>query len=122
MAEAFLEHANGEHVGELIRLDRKERLVCRLPDCAIVTEPKFTSVSQHHAIIRKTGDGWVIIDVGTRGRGSTYGTYINEIRIAPNREVVLNPGDEIRLGTQLGKYFRFHGEGIFRPSTRKSTG
>ncbi len=111
MAEAFLEQANGEHIGELIRLDKSEILIGRLPDCNIITEPKFTSVSQHHAILRKTGGGWVIIDVGTQGKGSTYGTYINDIRLTSNKEVILNPGDEIRLGTQLGNYFRFHGEG-----------
>jgi hypothetical protein len=110
-SEAFLEHANGELIGELIRLDKREILVGRLSDCNIITEPEFTSVSQHHAILRKTGDGWVIIDVGTKGKGSTYGTYINENRLASNKRVVLNTGDEIRLGTRMGKYFRFHGEG-----------
>jgi DNA-binding winged helix-turn-helix (wHTH) protein len=111
MTEAFLEHANGVHMGELIRLDKREILVGRLSDCNIITEPKFTSVSQHHAILRKTGDGWVIIDIGTKGKGSTYGTYINEVRATSNKAGVLSTGDEIRLGTRLGKYFRFHGEG-----------
>jgi len=122
MAEAFLEHANGEQIGELVRLDKREMLVGRLPDCNIITEPKFTSVSQHHAILRKTGDGWVIIDVGTKGNGSTYGTYVNENRLASNKTFVLNPGDEIILGTRMGKYFRFHGEGtlpVSQPSSLK---
>jgi hypothetical protein len=111
VTDAFLEHANGEQIGELVILDKREMLIGRFPDCSIITEPKFTSVSQHHAILRKTSDGFVIIDVGTRGTGSSYGTYVNEIRLTPNKEVLLNQGDEIRLGTQLGKYFRFHGEG-----------
>jgi len=111
MMGALLEHANGEHIGELIRLDRSEILIGRLPDCHIITEPKFTSVSQRHAILRKTTDGWAIIDVGTYGKGSTCGTYVNDIRLVPNQAVALRPGDEIRLGTKLGKYFRFHGEG-----------
>lgn len=111
MTEAFIEHANGDYVGELIRLNRNEMLIGRLAGCNIVTEPKFTSVSQRHAILRKTRDGWVIIDVGTKGKGSTYGTYINGTRLIPNEVVILNQGDEIRLGTQLGKYFRYHGEG-----------
>lgn len=111
MAEAFLEHANGEHIGEFIKLSQVEISIGRLSNSDIVTEPKFTSVSQCHAILRRTSDGWVIIDVGTYGKGSTYGTYVNDIRIAPNKEVGLHPGDEIRLGTKLGKYLRFHGEG-----------
>ncbi len=106
-----MEHANGDHVGELIRLGQSQILIGRLPDCNIVTEPRFTSVSQHHTLLRKTTEGWVIVDVGTHGKGSTYGTYVNDIRLVPNKEVILHPGDEIRLGTKLGKYLRFHGEG-----------
>ena len=106
-----MEHMNGEHLGKLEMLDQREILIGRLADCKIVTEPRFTSVSQHHALLRKTGEGWVLIDVGTQGKGSTFGTFINEIRLLPNKEVILNSGDEIRLGTKLGKYLKFHGEG-----------
>jgi DNA-binding winged helix-turn-helix (wHTH) protein len=111
MTEAFIEHTNGDHVGELIKLGQNEILIGRLPDCNIVTEPRFTSVSQRHTLLRKTTEGWAIVDVGTHGKGSTYGTYVNDIRLVPNKEVILHPGDEIRLGTKLGKYLRFHGEG-----------
>jgi len=122
MAKAFLEHASGDHVGELIELDRSEVVIGRTQSCDIVTEKKFTSVSQRHAVIRRTTDGWVIIDVGTYGKGSTYGTYINDVRIQPNIEVLLHARDEIRLGTKLGKYFRFHGEGtvpVSQPTSLK---
>jgi len=111
MTRAFLEHINGDHVGELIGLDRNELLIGRMPDCDIVTEPKFSSVSQRHAILQKTAEGWAITDVGTNGKGSTYGTYINDVRLVPNTRTILRPGDEIRLGTKLGKYLKFHGEG-----------
>ncbi len=111
MTSAFLEHTNGDQVGELIELDRNELLIGRMSDCDIVTEAKFSSVSQRHAILRKTPDGWAIIDAGTYGKGSTYGTYINDVRLVPNTRTILHSGDEIRLGTKLGKYLRFHGEG-----------
>lgn len=111
MTRAFLEHTNGDHVGELIGLDRNELLIGRMPDCDIVTEPKFSSVSQRHAILQRTADGWTITDVGTYGKGSTYGTHINDARLVPNTRAILHPGDEIRLGTKLGKYLKFHGEG-----------
>jgi DNA-binding response OmpR family regulator len=111
MTRAFLEHTNGDQVGELIELDRNELLIGRTSGCNIVADPKFSSVSQRHAILRKTSDGWTIIDVGTYGKGSTYGTYINDVRLVPNKQTILHPGDEIRLGTKLGKYLRFHGEG-----------
>jgi len=111
MANAFLEHFSGDPIGELIELHINEMVIGRTQLCDIVTESKFTSVSQRHAVLRKTTDGWSIIDVGTYGKGSTYGTYINDIQLEPNKETVLHSGDEIRLGTKLGKYFRFHGEG-----------
>ena len=111
MAKTFLEHTSGGNIGELLELSRNEVVIGRIQSCDIVTKPKFTSVSQRHAILRRTADGWIIIDVGTYGRGSTYGTYINDIRLEPNKQALLRTGDEIRLGTKLGKYFRFHGEG-----------
>jgi DNA-binding response OmpR family regulator len=111
MTKAFLENTNGEQIGKIIELDRKEMSIGRMSNCDIVTEPKFTSVSQCHAVLRRTLDGWAIVDVGTYGKGSSYGTFVNDIRVTPNKEVVLHPGDEIRLGTKLGKYLRFHGEG-----------
>lgn len=120
MSEAFLEHINGEHVGELIRLDQNELLIGRLVGCNIVTESRFSSVSQRHAVLRKAQEGWAILDVGTSGKGSTYGTYINDSRLEPNKEVILSPGDEIRLGTRLGKYFRFLGEGT-RPVSQPTS-
>ena len=111
MTRAFLECTNGDHVGELIKLGRNKLLVGRMAECDIVTESKFSSVSQRHAVFRKTAGGWTITDIGTHGKGSTYGTYINDVRLGPNTETVLHPGDEIRLGTKLGKYLKFHGEG-----------
>jgi len=111
VGEAFLEHANGERIGELVNLDRDELLIGRLSSCDIATEPTFNSVSQRHCILRKTKGRWIIIDVGTYGKGSSYGTYVNNVRLTPNEAVILYPGDEIRLGTSLGKYFRFLGEG-----------
>jgi len=116
MSEVYLEHTNGDHMGELIKLDRREVVIGRTSICDIVTEPKFTSVSQCHAVLRRTSDGWAVIDIGTYGKGSSYGTYVNDVRITPNKEVVLHPGDEIRLGTKLGKYLRFHGEGTMPAS------
>jgi|GEM_PF-5294775 Response regulators consisting of a CheY-like receiver domain and a winged-helix DNA-binding domain len=116
MTKAFLENTNGEQIGKIIELDHKEISIGRTSDCSIVIEPRFTSVSQCHAILRRTLDGWAIIDIGTYGKGSSYGTYVNDIRITPNKEVILHSGDEIRLGTKLGKYLSFRGEGTMLAS------
>jgi pSer/pThr/pTyr-binding forkhead associated (FHA) protein len=107
----FIEHINGENIGELTELNKNEILVGRLPNCDIVTEPIFSSVSQRHCILRKTSRGWMITDIGTYNKGSSYGTYVNDGRLTPNMPTLLSPGDEVRLGTKLGKYFRFIGEG-----------
>lgn len=53
----------------------------------------------------------MITDIGTHGKGSSYGAYVNDDRLTPNKPTLLSPGDEVRLGTKLGKYFRFIGEG-----------
>jgi DNA-binding winged helix-turn-helix (wHTH) protein len=105
---ASLEHANGDHVGSLVSLDRDEILIGRTDNCSLVTETQFTSVSQRHAVLQRSITGWTITDIGTRGKGSTYGTYLNNERLVPNVQVVLHAGDVIRLGTKLGKYFTFH--------------
>ena len=45
MTRAFLEHTNGDEVGELILLVHNDMLIGRMPNCDIVPEPRFTSVS-----------------------------------------------------------------------------
>jgi len=111
MTIVFLEHISGDHVGEFIELDKGEIVIGRLSNCDIVTEPTFTSVSQCHCVLRRTKEGWTITDSGTYGKGSSYGTYVNDVHLIPNEPKLLGPGDELRLGTKIGKYFRFLGEG-----------
>ena len=111
MTPAFIEDANGDHVGELMELKQNEVIIGRAPNCDIVTQPVFSSVSQRHCLLKKIREGWSITDVGTKGVGSSFGTFINGFRLEPNTPTILQPGDEIRLGTKLGKYFRFIGEG-----------
>lgn len=61
-------------------------------DCDfIVDEP---TVSRHHAVLRRTPEGWRLSDVG-----STNGTRLNGWRVD---EAALHPGDELMLG--LGRF------------------
>jgi len=50
-------------------------------------------VSRRHAVLLKREAGWFLEDLQ-----STNGTYVNEIRLAPNKPVPLHSGDLIRFG------------------------
>jgi hypothetical protein len=66
-----------------------ERLtIGRSRDSEIVIEDP--NVSRHHAEVRKTIEGWMVVDLG-----STNGVKVNGRRV---QEEVLRPGDKITLG------------------------
>ena len=91
--------------GWIARLSRPERPKCeelRLPDIThrvelsvgragdcdfVLDEP---TVSRHHAVLRRTPEGWLIRDAG-----STNGTRLNGWRID---EAALRVGDELTIG------------------------
>ncbi|MEA2352478.1 MAG: hypothetical protein QOG41_2598 [Thermoleophilaceae bacterium] len=63
-------------------------VIGRDPDCnLVVTDP---TVSRHHAELRRTGDGWVVADLG-----SSNGTRVNGWRV---RRATVFLGDELMLG------------------------
>ena len=67
---------------------RVELSIGRADDCdLVVAEP---TVSRHHALLRRTPEGWELTDTG-----STNGTRLNGWRI---ERAALRPGDELMLG------------------------
>ncbi|MCD8141602.1 MAG: serine/threonine-protein kinase [Planctomycetaceae bacterium] len=68
-------------------------------DCAIpIPDPK---VSRNHAEFLPDADGqFSIIDIG-----SSNGTYVNGIQLAPSSPHLLAGGDEIRIGQNTFRYF-----------------
>jgi S1-C subfamily serine protease len=52
-------------------------------------------VSGDHCELRKKGNYVAVVD-----KNSSYGTYVNKNKIAPNTEVRLNEGDRIELGSE----------------------
>jgi pSer/pThr/pTyr-binding forkhead associated (FHA) protein len=58
-------------------------------------------VSRQHATITRTDDTFVLEDLG-----STNGTWLNEVKLTPNKPTTFQSGDLIRLG-QLGLYVYF---------------
>lgn len=61
-------------------------------DCDIVVNDRYASVSRHHAVIYKEGNGFVFVD------NSSNGTYINN-RCVHRGKQYISPGDQIVLGT-----------------------
>jgi pSer/pThr/pTyr-binding forkhead associated (FHA) protein len=66
-----------------------ERLtIGRSRECEVVVDDP--NVSRRHAELRKTIEGWMVVDLG-----STNGVKVNGKRV---KEEVLRPGDKITLG------------------------
>lgn len=81
-------------LGKRVALRADSIRIGRQPDCDIVLGEN--SVSPHHAHLeRRAGQWWVVDD------GWTWGTYVNDVRIAP--ESRLSTGDRIRIGTTVFK-------------------
>ncbi len=98
MLTAILKHLNGDTTGQVAELKSSPLVIGREPGCGLVVEDRFGEVSRRHAELNAAGGGWTVTDVGTSGKGSSHGTYINGQRIRPNAARPLLPGDELRLG------------------------
>lgn len=81
--------------GERIPLSGDLAIVGRQSDCQIVIDDY--NVSRTHAEIRRTTDGWVVID-----RGSTNGSKVNGEKIVAGRLLV--NGDTITFGSTLVQF------------------
>ena len=71
-------------------------LIGRLADADVhIDHPE---VSRRHAVFARSGEGYLVRDVG-----SLNGTYVNRQRID---EAVLHPGDEVQIGKFRLVYYR----------------
>jgi len=59
-------------------------------------------VSRRHAVIRRTGQGYELLDLG-----SVNGTWLNEERLAPHTSYPLASGSHLRLG-RMRLFVRYH--------------
>lgn len=94
MAEAYLEVARGT-ARERVPLGAAPVTIGRAAGnvVALVVD---ASVSDLHAVVQRSPDGWSVVDAG-----STNGTYVNGVRLTTPH--VLRPGDEIVVGaTRIG--------------------
>jgi pSer/pThr/pTyr-binding forkhead associated (FHA) protein len=91
MVEAALVLQNGERV----TLDTDSLKIGRQASCRVVFND--SNVSREHAQMRRSTDGWKLLDLG-----STNGTKINGVKIT--EEQVLVNGDELGFGTSSAKF------------------
>lgn len=63
----------------------------RADDCSIRLDD--TRVSATHAQVRRIGDAWHVIDLGSHN-----GTFVNRWKLAPNEPVILQDGDVMAVG------------------------
>jgi adenylate cyclase len=77
-------------VAKSVEFSQPDVLVGRSPDCDLVlTEP---GISRKHALIRRSADGWTIVDQGSRN-----GVFVNQRRVV---EQAIHDGDRISPGPE----------------------
>lgn len=78
-----------------------------MPDIDLLTDQGvLLGVSRKHAVIRRTEDGYYLVDLN-----STNGTWLNGKMLVPNQSYRLHSGDQVRLGQLLlFVYFSFSNE------------
>jgi pSer/pThr/pTyr-binding forkhead associated (FHA) protein len=91
LIEAALVMQNGER----IVLETDSLKIGRQATCRIVFND--SNVSREHAQMRRTADGWKLLDLG-----STNGTKINGVKIS--EEQLLVNGDDLSFGTSSAKF------------------
>ena len=105
---AYLKDLNGLSAGRLTTIREGEIPIGRQPGPdGIIVESDFLDCSRVHAKIIRQGDQLSIIDIGTGGDGTPFGTTVNGTTIQPLVKYQLENDAIIRLGSIGGKQFRF---------------
>jgi hypothetical protein len=87
---ALVVRSGGGRAGETFPLESERTMIGRSPDCEIFLDD--VTVSRKHAVLQRTGDAFVIEDLG-----SLNGTFVNRRRVEKGE---LTDNDEL----QIGKY------------------
>ncbi len=74
-------------------LGRFNDKLCEVREHLDLTPYFECGISRRHAIIRRTADGFVLIDLGSKN-----GTILNGVRLDPDVPHPLSSGDQITLG------------------------
>src|SRR5579864_823159 len=90
MPHPILKKVTGHPAGQQIELASETTVIGRAPECHIVLDP--FGVSRRHAEIRREGDKYYLIDLGSRNK-----TKLNNEEIVPQRNHLLRQGDRINI-------------------------
>ena len=93
-----------------IFLFSKERIFIGTEESNDIALKEIGYISGIHALINVNRAGqFHIRDIGTDGKGSKNGTYLNgkDTRIAPNKDYPIHDGTIVNLGKSLGLFCRF---------------
>ncbi|HAL48500.1 MAG: FHA domain-containing protein [SAR202 cluster bacterium] len=103
----YIEDINGDNAGRRTPIVRGELNIGRRPGTGgVMVETEFTDCSRLHAIIRFDGNRVTIVDAGTGGEGTPFGTTINGQQLSAGSETPVDHNAVIRLGRIGGKLFR----------------
>ena len=81
---------DGLHAGTIAPLQVGHYLVGRTNECQI--RPEDRKVSRRHCLLWNTGELFGVVDLE-----SSWGTFVNDARLTPNRWKILNDGDVLRV-------------------------
>jgi len=81
----------GPEAGRQLSLERGLLIIGRGQDCDLVLAD--TQASRHHAEVRRFGDQWLVVDLG-----STNGTYLGDVRLPANEARNLPLGMPVTIG------------------------
>lgn len=69
------------------------------PDSQKTMINDLTKVSRFHAVLTMHEDKkWYVEDTGSKGLGSNYGTFVNELRLEVKKPYPLNNNDKLKFG------------------------
>lgn len=81
--------------GDEVLIGRRSDTRGVFPEIDLAAGVEDPAVSRRHAVLRRRGDGWVVVD-----QGSTNGTRVKGAAepVAPGQEVPLTDGDHLHVG------------------------
>jgi pSer/pThr/pTyr-binding forkhead associated (FHA) protein len=103
-------HVPGGERDRNIFLFSKDRILIGKDESNDIATPGIEYISRVHALIKVNRYGeFFVRDVGTDGKGSRNGTFMNgrDGRIAPDRDYPIRDGTILNLGASLGLFCQF---------------